>query len=274
MRPLIPWTEPLIWHLFEVPGWRSVELHGFGVLVGIAFLVGTLVAKGKTRRDGLDPELIHRSVTWIVVGVFVGGHLGHVLMYDLDRYLAAPWELLYVWEGLSSFGGFASSAALMVWFFRKQGPAIWGYLDALAYGVTFAWFWGRLGCFVSHDHPGQLTEFWLGVQGMCDQGATLRACHDLGLYEALFMVPLGLWFWWLERKPRPTGFYLGLLPLVYGPVRFGLDFLRLGDVRRLGLTPAQWGCLVCVIGGAAILWHRRDAPRSAGRLGGPRPGEG
>jgi phosphatidylglycerol:prolipoprotein diacylglycerol transferase len=205
-------------------------------------------------------------VTWLVVGVFVGGHLGHVLMYDLDRYIAAPWELLYVWEGLSSFGGFVSCAALMVWFFRKQGQRIWGYLDSLAYAVTFAWFWGRMGCAVSHDHPGQLTEFWLGVQGLCDQGVTTRACHDLGLYEMLLMIPLGLWFWWLERKPRPVGFYLGLLPLVYGPVRFGMDFLRLGDVRYFGLTPAQYGSVVCVVGGAAILWHRRDAERSPGRL--------
>jgi phosphatidylglycerol---prolipoprotein diacylglyceryl transferase len=266
VRPLIPWTEPLIWHLFDVPGWRPVELHGFGVLVGIAFLVGTIIAKRKARRDGLDAELIHRSVTWLVVGVFVGGHLGHVLMYDLDRYIAAPWELLYVWEGLSSFGGFVSCAALMVWFFRKQGQRIWGYLDSLTYAVTFAWFWGRMGCAVSHDHPGQLTEFWLGVQGLCDQGVTTRACHDLGLYEMLLMIPLGLWFWWLERKPRPVGFYLGLLPLVYGPVRFGMDFLRLGDVRYFGLTPAQYGSVVCVVGGAAILWHRRDAERSPGRL--------
>ncbi len=266
MRPLLPWTEPLIWPLFEVPGWRTVELHAFGILVAVAFVVGTVIASRKARRDGLEAARIRRSVTWIVVGVFVGGHLGHVLLYDLDRYRAHPVELFYVWEGLSSFGGFATSLALLLWFFRKQGASTWGYLDALAYGVTFAWFWGRMGCFVSHDHPGVQTEFWLGVQGLCDRGRSLQACHDLGLYEALFMVPLGCLFWWLERKPRPRGFYVGLLPLLYGPIRFGLDFWRLGDVRYLGLTPAQWGCVVCVCGGIGVLVARRNAPLSTGRL--------
>jgi len=267
LHPLIPWTEPVVWHLFEVPGWRAVELHAFGVLVGLAFLVGTIIARRKARRDGLDPELITQSVTWIVVGVFVGGHAGHVLLYDLERYVARPWELLYVWEGLSSFGGFATTLALMTWFFRRQGEANWGYLDALAYGVAFAWIVGRMGCFAAHDHPGIATEFWLGVQGMCDRGVTERACHDLGLYEVLFMLPLAGLFWWLERRPRPHGFYFGLLALLYGPARFALDFLRVGDVRWLGLTPAQWGCMVCVLGGAGLLWHRRAAPRGRGRIG-------
>jgi prolipoprotein diacylglyceryltransferase len=51
------------------------------------------------------------------------------------------------------------------------------------------------------------------------------------------MVPA---FLLLDRKPRPPGFFLIAFPLLYVPARFFLDFLRIGDVRYHGLTPAQY----------------------------------
>lgn len=62
----------------------------------------------------------------------------------------------------------------------------------------------------------------------------------------------------LERKHRRvTGFYCALLPIVYAPVRFFLDFLRAtplegGDVRYANLTPAQWSSIVMLLIGVAI----------------------
>jgi phosphatidylglycerol:prolipoprotein diacylglycerol transferase len=67
------------------------------------------------------------------------------------------------------------------------------------------------------------------------------AFHDLGWYEFLYtsclMVPA---FLALDRKPRPPGFFLIAFLLLYAPVRFSLDFLRIGDARYLGLTPGQY----------------------------------
>ena len=65
--------------------------------------------------------------------------------------------------------------------------------------------------------------------------------HDLGWYEFLFtgliIVPV---FLVLNRKPRQPGFFLITFLLLYIPGRFLLDFLRLGDARYAGLTPAQY----------------------------------
>lgn len=66
--------------------------------------------------------------------------------------------------------------------------------------------------------------------------------HDLGLYEflylALFVVPMMLW---LDRRPRRAGFFFVVSFVgLYVPVRFLLDFLRVGDVRYGPFTPAQW----------------------------------
>jgi prolipoprotein diacylglyceryltransferase len=44
----------------------------------------------------------------------------------------------------------------------------------------------------------------------------------------------------LDRKPRPTGFFLVAFLLLYVPARFFLDFLRISDARYFGLTPGQY----------------------------------
>jgi phosphatidylglycerol:prolipoprotein diacylglycerol transferase len=56
-----------------------------------------------------------------------------------------------------------------------------------------------------------------------------------------------------RRGRRPPGFYVGLLAIVYAPVRFLFDFLRIVDVRYGGLTPGQWGALAVMGLGVFIL---------------------
>lgn len=81
------------------------------------------------------------------------------------------------------------------------------------------------------------------------------AFHDLGWYELLYLfvviVPL---FLWLDREERRPGFWVGAFVVSYAPVRFALDFLRVGDARYLALTPAQWAALVVLAGAGAWWW--------------------
>lgn len=275
MHPVIPYFERVVFHI-PLPGSeQTLNLHGFGILVATGFLAGSWLAQRRARRDGLDPEVINRMLGWLVAGVFIGGHLGHALFYEPERYLRNPIEFLKVWQGLSSFGGFVVTAFFAWWFLRRNRLPFWPYADAIAYGLTLGWFLGRMGCFVAHDHPGLESNFWLAVPGMCGIPASMGvsefaeccrdqdwsccvACHDLGLYEALFSLGLLGLFVVLDRKPRFPGFYLGWMVLLYGPVRFAMDFLRYEDERRyLGLTPAQYGAALLIPVGLWILLSRR-----------------
>jgi phosphatidylglycerol---prolipoprotein diacylglyceryl transferase len=278
MQPLFPYWEPL-----AIPI-GPLTVHGFGILVAIGFVVGAQIAMGKARRDGLDPDFINRVVGWLVLGVFVGGHLGHMLFYYPDELLEDPTKLFRVWEGLSSFGGFIACAILVIWFYwnqnRKRGienlarqaagkellPRLhgWGFADALIYGFTVGWFFGRMGCFAAHDHPGLETSFWLAVPGTCPgrEGDTLVACHDLGLYEAIWSIAMYGLFLALDRKPRFPGFFVAIWCLSYGPARLVMDFFRhpAQDTRYFGMTPAQFGSLALIGLGLAIWARRRHEP--------------
>ena len=106
-----------------------------------------------------------------------------------------------------------------------------------------------------------LSNVWFAVQ-YPDGGR-----FDLGLTEMVLSIPLAITFLFLMKKPRPPGFFLGIMCIAYAPTRFALDFLRVqeryhgeADPRYGYLTPAQWGCLLLLSAGVMLAYR---AARSA-----------
>ncbi len=89
--------------------------------------------------------------------------------------------------------------------------------------------------------------------------------HDLGWYELLFLLVLLAALVLITRAGRRqrVGFIIAFVPLLYGPVRFMLDYLRLSesDPRYFGLTFAQHVSLVTFLAGVYALWwvYKRPA---------------
>ncbi len=265
MQPLIPWFDAPVLEV-PLPGIGVLPLHGFGFLVFLGFVFGSRASIARAKRLGLDPEVINRLVGWLVVGTFVGGHVGYGLMYKPDEYFRNPIEFLKVWQGLSSFGGFVVCVPISIWFFRREKVPVWPYLDCLAYGMALGWFFGRMGCFVAHDHPGTQTDFWLGVYGICQPGGSKSvACHDLGLYEALWSLAMFGILALMDRRAWKPGALVLALGLSYGPLRFFMDYFRpeTTDPTYAGFTPGQyWAAIltiVCVVALGARL-RSGDAP--------------
>jgi phosphatidylglycerol---prolipoprotein diacylglyceryl transferase len=225
-----------------------ITIHAFGVLVAAAMLVGMRLVRKRAVAQGLDGGTADRLVTWILLGGFAGAHLVDRLVYFPGETFAEPIRLLRFWEGLSSFGGFLGAVVAAWIFFRHRPPERWAYLDAVAYAFPFGWILGRLGCFLAFDHPGLPTGFFLGED---DGTGVVR--HNLGLEEALYTVLIAAVFYVLGRKRRPPGFFVGMLAVLYAPVRFLFDFLRTRDVHYLGLTPGQWGALALLGVGVALV---------------------
>jgi phosphatidylglycerol---prolipoprotein diacylglyceryl transferase len=266
VHPLIPWFEPPI---LKIPlGDTVIPLHGFGFLVALGFIFGGRAAMNRAKRLGLDPEVINRLIGWLVAGTFIGGHVGYGLMYKPEEYLANPVEFLKVWQGLSSFGGFVVCVPISIWFFWKEKVRVWPFLDCLAYGMAIGWFFGRMGCFVAHDHPGTETRFWLGAYGICQpHGNKMVACHDMGLYEGLWALAVFGLFQLLDRWPLKPGTLVLTLGLLYGPVRFLMDFLRpeATDARYAGFTPGQyWAAIFTVVCVGALVARIRSSDSAIG----------
>ena len=244
-----------------------VALKPFGTLVALGLYAGTVCALRVARRRGVNERVMTSFLTWIVVSSFFFAHVLDTLSYYPAEVLRDPFSLLRLWEGLSSFGGFTGSIiGGLLWCYRYKTPVL-PYADIVLSCFPVSWTFGRLGCSIAHDHPGVHSDAWFAVR--YPDGGRL----DLGLLELCITVPLALVFFRLLSKPRPWGFYAGVICTYYAPLRFLLDFLRErtgvdvgqallagGDARYFGLTPAQWACIPLLVLGVVLL---RRAP-SAG----------
>src|SRR5262245_12678780 len=106
-------------------------IHGFGVLVAIAVLVGSKLTNYRAEKDGLSGETSSMLLGWIFVTGFLVAHLVDRLVYFPSDTMHDPWSLVRVWSGLSSFGGFLGGilgAALFLWRHPQSEP--WRYIDS------------------------------------------------------------------------------------------------------------------------------------------------
>ena len=265
---MVPYIQIPVKHLGPIP------LDPWGLLVTTGFVLGLEIARSRGIKRGLDVRDVVDGIVFTVVMGFVGGHLVHVLAYHPEKYATdGIMSLIRVWEGFSSFGGFVGAVFGNVLFYRVIRPRPYmEHADVVMYAFPFAWIFGRAGCAIVHDHIGRKTDFFLAVDFESKfPGMGIR--HDLGLYEAVLAMAIAGVFLALRNRTMKAGSFLVIWCVLYAPVRFFMDFLRNDDlknqdVRWASLTPAQWGCLVMILAGAALAAYLRgqDAPKREGAL--------
>jgi phosphatidylglycerol:prolipoprotein diacylglycerol transferase len=217
----------------------------------------------------------------MLISGILGAHLFSVLLYFPDQLRTDPWLPFRIWEDISSLGGMLGGIIGAFLFFTIRAPQVsartrFAYLDAIAFVFPFGLAFGRLGCAMAHDHPGVVTTFPLAIslksepaqayiQGVYNatgkalpSSAATMGFHDLGLYECLFLIFVVLpAFTYLDRRRRARGFYLVAFAVLYLPVRFALDFLRISDARYFHLTPAQWAAALTLAALPLVVMDRR-----------------
>jgi phosphatidylglycerol:prolipoprotein diacylglycerol transferase len=251
-------------HTIKLFGFLPIQ--PFGVLVGLAIVLGYYLGRRRAAKVGLDPDLCADGQVWIVVGGFAMAHIVSVVFYFPDRVLKSPLELLKFWSGLSSFGGLLGAAITTWWFFTRKGATVIRYVDAIVFGFVPAWVLGRLGCTVVFDHPGLPTDF---VLGMADRSGVVR--HNLGMYEMFLALFLTLVIYALKNVRPFHGFHPAVMLILYSPFRFLMDTLRIQDKTYFGLTPGQYFSGFTLLVAAVLIYRGLKVHRTPGGEAPPEP---
>ncbi len=273
----IPWFQLSLWEIpvpfaghheilgmaFDLP--ETWGIHPFGLLVATGVLLGAAIAERRGKALGIRPSAVAHCAAYVLLPAFVVAHVFDAIFYHPEVVMERPLLVLELWNGLSSFGGFLGACAGGLYWARSRQVPIRVIADPIAFSFPFGWLFGRLGCFGVHDHPGRVTMFFLGVEDYHVGFPPYQVRHDLGFYEVLFCLATIALFLVLAQKERPTGFFLMLLPILYAPVRFGLDFLRATDVempdaRYFGLTPGHYSAFALLFAGLWVLREIRREP--------------
>jgi len=241
-----------------------IELRTFGVMVGLGVLLGAwLAARYVEQHAQISRDDTYRLATWLVVA----GVIGARITWDITHWdqIESPIDLIAVWNGGLQFsGGFI--AAVLVGFptFRRWSRRVrWNNLDGFAYGLTIGLALGRVGCISVGEHFGSHSNWLLAVDF---RGGTTREpaaigdhFHNTAIYELLFLLVLfGIMTLLIRRRPSPATI-IGLFCVYYGVARGLSDFLRVNDKTVMGLTGAQWMCVLLIPTGIWILTRVRRA---------------
>ncbi len=285
-----PWTLVENLPVFNAP----LQIHSFGLLTAIGLITCLTVASWRgENRMGVSGEEVQNFGIFLIVFGWIFSHMFNVVFYEPEKLAENPLILFEVWGSISSYGGLLGGIiALFIWKATHKDLDLLEWADLGAWSLPFAWFFGRMGCASVHDHPGAIApESWpLAIQF---PDGTLR--HDLGFYEMFWWAAIVIAVILLDRKERPKGFFLGVVFMMYAPVRFVLDFLRVwpesaaggidvnpfvgffldllhvqpeaytygGDARYLGLTPAQYVSIGIFTAGLIIFLKVKDNPPMA-----------
>ncbi|MDO8505014.1 MAG: prolipoprotein diacylglyceryl transferase [bacterium] len=233
-----------------------LTIHIWGVFVSIGVAVALLVAWYRAKKIGLDSNRVLDIAFWILIAAFLGARLFHVFFYEWHYYSMHLWEIFRIDQGgLSSFGGFIGAATGFLIYGTWRRIELLNYADVLMFVWPLGHGIGRIGCFLTHMHPGRLSNVLWAVQ--YPQGARL----DMGIIESAILLSYWIILYLFTRgRQMFAGFYVISGMLFYGIMRFTLDFFRatdlsMSDTRYFGLTPAQYGSVALIIGGIAF-WQR------------------
>ena len=235
----------------------GVTVSAFQVLVFAAVVAGYEITVRRATRLGWNRDLILSLVLWAVFLGFVGSHVFDTLLYEREALRRNPLVLFEFWGTMSSYGGLIGGilGGLLALRLKRLSPAkMLSFFDIVAFAFAFAWIFGRTGCALAHDHIGIATHSFLAVR--FPDGPR----YDLGLLELIWTIVICAAFLWLDRKPRPTGFFVAMFLVLYGPVRFALDMLRVGDERYFDWTPGQYASLAAAAAGLVLLARLQNQP--------------
>lgn len=270
---LIPWFKLEPWAIPLPLTDKTLDLQPFGLLVAIGILFGSRIAEWHGERNGVPRQATADFLLYTISIGLLSAVVLNLVFYEPHK-ITDMFRGEFHYPGLSSYGGFIGGIGAAFLFRAKKRMAIFALGDVWCFAFPFAWLFGRTGCFVVHDHPGTVSDFPLAVANYNLQG---QPRHDLGFYEVLWSAAVIALFLVLGRTRRKRGFYMALLPLLYAPLRFFLDFLREvpangGDVRYAGLTPGQYASIAFTVVGVAVAMRVANKPEAPLYLDG-QPGE-
>lgn len=179
-------------------------------------------------------ELLDLALVFLLGGI-VGGRLFHIFFYQPKFYWHNIREIFNFWGGgFSSIGGMLGVFLGGLILLRKRKANLKNWFDLIAFVLPVGWLIGRIGCFLTHQHLGLPSRFFLAVKR--PEGTFL----EMSLLEIIFSILIFLFFVFLLRRKEKlkAGFFGLFFVFSYSLFRFVADFWRL-DVRYFFLTPAQ-----------------------------------
>ena len=240
---------------FEIR-WYSLA-YIFGIIIGWSLCKKTLI------KNSDISEKFDDHITYLIIGIILGGRLGYILFYNPRYYLENPAEILMVWNGGMSFhGGLIGVVIASKLFSSKHKTNQFIFLDLVALSAPIGVFFGRIANFINSELYGRATDVPWSVQFILIDNIKR---HPSQLYEAFFegiTLFFILIYFFKKNYLKKPGQISGLFLVFYSIFRFFSEFFRSPDPHIgyliLNLTLGQLISIVFLIIGSILFFIKKN----------------
>jgi phosphatidylglycerol---prolipoprotein diacylglyceryl transferase len=196
------------------PSWPIPGIRWYGFAYVLGFIAGIVLMRfyAKKKRLPLNTENQTELLTWLILGVVIGGRLGYLLLYDFHLFIQKPWIFFYFTQGgMASHGGFVGVALAIIFFAKSRKLRVLELADMVATLTPPGLFLGRIANFINGELYGKITTVPWGVVFKTSMPFAnyplemVPARHPSQIYEAFFEgLVLLVYTQWLFWKKSAT----------------------------------------------------------------------
>ena len=251
---------PELWHIGFVP------IRSYGLMLAIAFLIGTWLGLKEARRYGMDEDRFLTVILFTLVASIFGARLLYV-MEHIGDYREQWSSVLALWQGgLTLYGGIAAGTVVGLWMAKRQGLSPWRVADALAPSLAIGTAVGRVGCYLNGCCYGRPTRMPWGVVYPPDTFPSLEfgttPIHPAQLYFSFASLALFAVLWKVRKRVTVPGQLFWGFVAAFALMRIPLDWTRayepgsvLARIGGLDITESQFVSLALAL--VALLMSMR-----------------
>ncbi len=244
----------------------SLEFRWYSMAYIFGILAGWVVAKKFYIRGYELKDKFDDYITFLILGIIVGGRLGYVIIYNFDYYIDNLLEIFKIWQGGMSFhGGLIGVIVASIWFAKKNNQNPYIYLDVVSIVAPIGIFFGRVANFINSELYGTETSLPWGVKFLKIDNLSR---HPSQLYEAFFEgILLFVILIYLRNKIsiKIPGFISAIFLIIYSTFRFIIEFVRVPDEHLgyilLNLSMGQIMSLIFLIIGCYLIYTKYEFNR-------------
>ena len=250
--------DPVAFQLFSL----EIRWYSLSYIFGIIF--GWLYCKNKLIKDEKLINLFDDLVTYLIIGIILGGRIGYIILYNFKYYLENLSEILIIWHGGMSFhGGLLGVIVATVLFSKKHKVNSYIFLDLISLAAPIGLFLGRIANYINSELYGRETDVFWSVKFINIDNVSR---HPSQIYEALFE-GLILFFIlnYLSKKItfKTHGLISSIFLMLYSLFRFVLEFFRAPDPQIgyiiFNITLGQLISVIFLFLGGALYFFKRNA---------------
>ena len=246
----------------------SLEIRWYSLAYIAGILIGWTLSKKVFISNPNLKEKFDDYITYIILGIIVGGRLGYVLFYNLNYYLNNFFDIFKIWQGGMSFhGGLIGVIIVSFWYAKKNNQNTFDYLDVVSLVAPIGIFFGRIANFINSELYGIESNLPWAVKFV--QIDNLYR-HPSQLYEAFFegLVLFSILIYFRNRGfMKISGFISGLFLIFYSIFRFVIEFFRVPDEQLgylfLDLTMGQMISFIFFLIGTYLLITRHEIKKES-----------